>query len=240
MIHLLIVDGNESERKFLEKNAHDQILRLTDDDCVYDVFSDGTRAINSMEKSDQLDIAIIDITEPQGRKTAKLVRKKHKSVMLLIIADKTTSPEEYVLPELSPNVLLLRPANVARAEAAMRLCFDWFYSNIYSSSSDSSFVFKSSDGRTVIDYSGISYFESREKRIILSTDNKEYYFYETIDNLAKTLPLEFVRCHRSFIVNTAKIRNVRLADNCIFLVNGFVVPVSRSYKSELKERIGNG
>ena len=239
MINLLIVDGNEGERSFLEKSAHRQILRLTDDDCSYNVFSDCDNAAKAIEKLDQLDIAIIDVTTSGGRNTAELVRKKYSSAMLLMIEERTAAPESYVVPELSPNVLLLRPADASRAEHTMRCCFDWFYNNIYQCSAANCFSFKSKDGRTVIDYSNISYFESREKRIILSTDNKEYYFYETIDNLAQTLPEMFLRCHRSFIVNVNKIRNVRLADNCIFLENGFIVPVSRSYKAELKGKFKN-
>lgn len=239
MIRLLIIDKNDKERSFLRKVAHDQILRLTDDDCSYGVFSDCESAERELE-CDQLDIAVIDITDEQGFKTAAAVRKKYSSAMLMVIAQSSDPPEKYVVPELAPDVLLLRPATVSRAEGAMKLCFEWFYEHLYQHSGESSFFFKGQDGRTVIDYSSISYFESREKRIVLCTDSKEYYFYETIDNLAQILPQMFVRCHRSFIVNINKVRNVRLSDNCIFLDNGFIVPVSRSYKSELKERIAYG
>jgi DNA-binding LytR/AlgR family response regulator len=102
--------------------------------------------------------------------------------------------------------------------------------------SDSTYSFKGKDGRMMIEYSKITHFESREKRILLCTDNEEYYFYDTIDNLANVLPQEFVRCHRSFIVNVERIKKIRISDNCIFLDNGFIIPLSRSYKNKFKGR----
>ena len=48
----------------------------------------------------------------------------------------------------------------------------------------------------------------------------------------------FYRCHRSYIVNLSKIVKVVKAHNCqIILKNGSEVPVSRSKKKELIERI---
>ncbi len=236
MINLLIVDRSDKERTFLERSSHRQILRCIDDYCDYRVFSSFDEAERYVEQSDSIDIALIEIADKKGLELVGKIRNKYSAVLLLLIASSTIVPGEYVIPEVSPNSLILRPAQASAAEEIIKHCFDWFFKKIYNGNSDKSYCFKGKDGRMVIEYTNIAYFESREKRIVLSTDNDEYYFYDTIDNLAQTLPGSFVRCHRSFIVNAEKIRNLRLSDNCLFLDNGFIVPVSRSYKAELKER----
>lgn len=68
--------------------------------------------------------------------------------------------------------------------------------------------------------------------------NEEFGFYHTIDGLEKELPEQFVRCHRGFIVNSTKIRKVALPQNLLYLTDDFEVPVSRSYKAEVKRFCG--
>ena len=63
---------------------------------------------------------------------------------------------------------------------------------------------------------------------------EEYGFYLTMDRLAEELPEQFLRCHRSFIVNSRKIRKIMLSQNLIGLEDGFDIPLSRSYKAVLK------
>lgn len=236
MIQLLIVDSDNEERTVLEKKAHIQVLNNTDDRCVYNVFSDYTKAKVFVEKADCLDIAILEMSGDHAREFAVMLRKKYRDIILVLIADKQTDPSRYVIPDTVMNALIIRNNDPSAADMALKRSFEWFCRNNYVSS-DSSYSFKGKEGRMMIDYSNIAYFESREKRIVLCTDNEEYYFYDTIDNLVRNLPDRFVRCHRSFIVNTDKIRKIRMSDNCIFLDSGFIVPLSRGYKNEFKGRM---
>ena len=87
-------------------------------------------------------------------------------------------------------------------------------------------------------YDRINYFESANKRISLNADGESYFFYDTIDNLAQTLPEGFIRCHRSFIVYSQKVKKVCLSENILYLQNNDIVPMSRGYKANLKERFG--
>ena len=60
-------------------------------------------------------------------------------------------------------------------------------------------------------------------------------FYDTLDNLEQKLDSDFVRCHRSFIIAKSRIKKVMLSKNLILLDNGYEIPLSRSYKSAIKE-----
>ena len=234
MIQLLIVDSQKDERELLEKYAHMQVFNYTDDRCVYNVFSDCIQAERFLEKTDSIDIAMIEIVNDASKHFAAKLRKEYKGILLVVIAN-NSSIADCVIPEIFMNSVLVRPSSDVIINKTLSKCFEWFCMNNYHSS-DSTYSFKGKDGRMMIEYSKITHFESREKRILLCTDNEEYYFYDTIDNLANVLPQEFVRCHRSFIVNVERIKKIRISDNCIFLDNGFIIPLSRSYKNKFKGR----
>ena len=60
-------------------------------------------------------------------------------------------------------------------------------------------------------------------------------FHWTMKKIEEKLPKDlFLKVHRSFIINTAKIIDIQ--DNSVFLGN-YVIPVSRSKRSELKKRL---
>lgn len=91
------------------------------------------------------------------------------------------------------------------------------------------------EGSVRVPYDKIYYFEAREKKIYVCAGNEEFGFYHTMDKLSEELPEHFLRCHRGFVVNSLKIRKVMLSQNVIRLADGFEVPLSRSYKADLKE-----
>jgi len=71
--------------------------------------------------------------------------------------------------------------------------------------------------------------------ITIKTDSKNYTVHSTMKKIAEKLPEDlFLKVHRSFIINTAKIIDIQ--DNSVFLGN-YVIPVSRSKRSELKKRL---
>ena len=94
----------------------------------------------------------------------------------------------------------------------------------------------STRGWQQIPWEQIYYFESRGKRIYARLRGEEIGFTGTLESLAETLPENYRRCHRSFIVNVEKIDRVRFAENLILLWDGLAVPLSRSYKRSMKER----
>ena len=97
------------------------------------------------------------------------------------------------------------------------------------------FVVDNQEGRVLIEYSAIYFFEARNKKIYLNTGAREYGFYSTIEQLQEELGEQFIRCHRGFLVNQKKIERVVFAKNLIVLTDGYEIPVSRTYKSILKE-----
>ena len=84
-------------------------------------------------------------------------------------------------------------------------------------------------------YESIRYFEARTKQVVLVTATREYPFYATLDKLQQTLPPQFLRCHRSFIVNIRYVLRAHYNENLLYLEGEEPIPLSRSYKAAVKE-----
>lgn len=97
------------------------------------------------------------------------------------------------------------------------------------------FTFSTRDGVIRIPYSQILYFEARNKKIVVCTSRAETEFYSTLENLSNEIPTYFLRCHKGFIVNKLLVERADLKQNLLHLINGFQVPISRSYKTTVKE-----
>ena len=73
------------------------------------------------------------------------------------------------------------------------------------------------------------------KKIIYHTYQTDYVSYNSFNKL--TLPKNFIRCHKSFIVNIDNISNISYADNIIYLKNGSTCYIGPKYKNSLLEVI---
>ena len=68
----------------------------------------------------------------------------------------------------------------------------------------------------------------------------EYPFYDTLDQLEERLSEKFLRCHRSYLVNKMRISKVYLSRNTLVLDEGEEIPLSRSYKPQVKQFMEEG
>lgn len=100
--------------------------------------------------------------------------------------------------------------------------------------SDSLFV--SVDKRLVkINISDIYLIEAKGDYINIKTDQRNYIVHATLKKIEEKLPpLNFFKAHRSFIINTNEI--IDIEDNTV-LIRKDVIPVSRSNKSELMNKL---
>lgn len=174
-----------------------------------------------------------DVSTESARHALLPARAACRGAFLLAIADQGTSPLLFLTPDLRPDSLVLRPVEPGEARrAATEMAAE-----LLRQAADNSLVFtiRTRDGSQNIPYSSISYIEARGRKLYLRLDSEEIGFAGTLESLEKELPPNFCRTHRSFIVNADKIRQVQLTENLILLWNGLAVPLSRSYKKNVKE-----
>ena len=81
--------------------------------------------------------------------------------------------------------------------------------------------------------SDIFYIESMGHTVQIHTATDTIAAYERLDAVTKRLPVGFIRCHKSFVVNMWQIRRFLPTD--VLLKNEVLVPVSRKRYTETKE-----
>lgn len=179
------------------------------------------------------DLACVDLAMPEGFPLGTAMRRLSRSLFLVVVAPQELSPMRYLRPELLAGGLLLRPFTREQADAvlgdAVRFCMQ-----SREETPDECFWLSTRNGRESVRYSDILYFEARGKHIFLVSAAREYPFSDTLDRLETALPGQFARCHRSFIVRLACIECVRLSAGMITLDSGETIPLSRTYKANLK------
>lgn len=235
MISMLIYDRMERELCQMHEAARSQAAYLSEEYWNIMLAQSRAEMMAQEENVPLLDIACMDITDEGGIDHAEELRKKYKEMFLLLVADTSVSPMSYVRPGIMASSLLLRPCEEKEIRQVMKEFLKAYMEYFEAKQGEKSFVIESKEGRILIPYNKIYYFEAREKKLYVQTDRAEYGFYGTIDKVEEELPSHFIRCHRSFIVNTRKIERVALSRNMIFLSEDRDVPLSRSYKAALKE-----
>ncbi|MCM1026239.1 MAG: LytTR family transcriptional regulator DNA-binding domain-containing protein [Roseburia sp.] len=86
-----------------------------------------------------------------------------------------------------------------------------------------------------IRFSAIRYIESVGRKMFLYTDGGSFETYMTMEAALRSLPPQFVQCHRSYIVNVDRIEKYCVDE--MLLTGGAQVPISRTYQKRLKEVI---
>lgn len=182
-----------------------------------------------------LDLLCFDVTGTGSISYLERIRKKYQDTGLMLIADASMSPMEYIRPSILASSLVLRPLTPAQVQNSLKELTETLLQKNQREEQDETFVVQGQDGKTYVPLNQIYYFEAREKKIYLRMKKQELTFYETIEHLSERLPDMFLRCHRSFIVNRKKIQKVMLSKNLILLERDMELPLSRSYKSVFKE-----
>jgi len=87
----------------------------------------------------------------------------------------------------------------------------------------------------------ITHIESYQKKTFFYTEDGQFCISSTLKELEKRLPEIFLRIHRSYIVNTARILRISrdFSSNLVVtLVDGTELPVSQSYVNDVKCVLG--
>lgn len=83
-----------------------------------------------------------------------------------------------------------------------------------------------------IDLNKLLFIESRNEQCFLHLEDEELPTRERISQLAERLPEEFLRIHRSYIINPVKAQGIQKTE---VQIAGRDLPVSRSYKPAVEE-----
>lgn len=225
--------GNKKELLPVEHEIREQTAIRTDEQLNYIGLYTRAEFEEFMEEEDRADVICADITILNGIEQVEKLRKKFPKAVIVLIANMTISPISYMKPSILAAALLLKPLQESMIRQVLGEIFENY---IQKKTDDDVLVIETREDKQRIPYSQILYFEARSKKIYVCTRNYEYGFYETMDRLEELYSERFIRCHRSFLVNRKMIEQVKLSQNYLLLNGGIEIPLSRSYKSQIKEQ----
>lgn len=234
MIAILLCGKDEKERTLIGGDCRKRVAEESDEQLQIANAVDDKELLEAVENEHLVHLLYYDFQKGQILGGLRMFRRQYSDAMVMLIADPSVSPLEYLRPGIAPDSLLLRPLSAERIGAVNGEFMDSFFERFDHKAAESSFVVNTREEKVFIPYSHIYYFEARDKKLFVRTKNEEYVFYDTIEALERRLPDTFRRCHRSYIVNTEKIQRILTADSFIDLGNQIGAPISRSYKAAFK------
>ena len=228
MFRIAICD-DEATSLVLNKSITEKILKEENIDFEIETFqsmSDLLEVMMRVRPTQGFDVLLSDIltTEINGIDAAKKIRKLGEQVDIIFIS--TTA--DYALEGYQVQALryLKKPVEMDKLREALLLS--------YSKHSRKDDIRLFVDNKEVaIKYEDIFYVESTGREVEISLGDRKIVTHEKISDMEKYLPEKnFVRCHRSYIVNLSKMENIERY--VITMKNGEQIAVSQQLYSDTR------
>ncbi|CCH53835.1 Sensory transduction protein lytT [Fibrisoma limi BUZ 3] len=249
----LLIDDELSAREVLQV-----YLQAEPSVVVTGEAANGTEAVR-MILQQRPDLIFLDIQMPEldGFDVLREIWAYHKPVVVF-----TTAYDQYALKAFEVNAVdyLLKPFNDLRFYQALERAKEWLRRqsqpsvdallgqlNTVAVPADSAaylrrMLVKENGRMFFVDTGEIRYFDAEGNYITLHTSRNRYTIYDSLTNLETQLdPLDFVRIHRSYIINVNYIKEVEThynGDYVVRLQSGEVLKWTRNYRDNLKAFYG--
>lgn len=181
-----------------------------------------------------VDLLFLDIQMPElsGLEFATLLPKDTRIIF-------TTAFDRYAIDGYKVDAAdyLLKPVSYDRFAASVNKVIEWFETNERrKTAARDRFVYVKSEYKLIrLDFDDILYIEGLKDyvKIYFEAPRKPVLSLVNMKRVEDCLPKpQFMRVHRSFIVNMAK---VSMVDRGRIVVGDVFIPVSESYKSQVQE-----
>ena len=223
-LNTIIIEDSETQRTVLAKLVKEHSnLNLLDD------YSNGIHALNSI-RNKKVDLILLDIEMPivSG---FDLLESLEEPPMIILISNKA----DYALKAFDYDIIdyLQKPVEKARFNTAINRAYTK-QNNLTSKKEEEGFVHITVNFQKKKVYlSSIKWIQAFGDYIKLVTNEDNFLVLSTMKAFLNKMPdKQFVRIHKSFIVNVTKVDN--WSTNKVE-VDGTKLPMSRSRKDELEK-----
>ncbi|WP_232831801.1 LytR/AlgR family response regulator transcription factor [Taibaiella helva] len=234
-----------------EPLARSLLAELLEDEKDIEIVAscnDGFEGMKAIQEH-QPDLIFLDIQMPKitGFELLELLDNPPKVIF-------TTAYDEYALKAFEVNALdyLLKPVSIDRLQKALEKVRTQIRQPETDTPKDMSalqlpeqsqrIVVKDGGHIKIIPLPEVLYIEAADDYVKVTTTDKYYLKHQRMAHFEAQLPAhQFVRVHRSYIVNVQHIHKVELYEKenyCVILRNNAKIPVSRSGYAKLKTVLG--
>lgn len=228
MLRIGICDDQTSARDALRFQL-EKLINEDSEQIVYE-FSSGNSAAKWLRTHPgEIDLLFLDIEMEglNGMETAKMIRTYDQELIIVFV----TSYSDYVFDGYQVDALdyIMKPAELERLTNLLSRVRSLIFKQ-----EAAVFVFKNTEGTFRIPLAKIHYFYSDKRKVFLVMEDKEYDFYDKLNDIEPELDDEFVRIHQRYLVNPKFVNHVGTAS---IMVGKAELPLSRSLKETATRKL---
>jgi DNA-binding LytR/AlgR family response regulator len=182
-------------------------------------------------KTEQIDIMYLDVEMPEMT-GLELLETLDKPVEVILI----TSAKDYAVEAFEYKVTdyLVKPIEYSRFLKASIKAKENI--ELFSKGDSKDHFYIKTDSKIVkINFKDLLYIEALADYVIINTTSNKFIVHSTMKSLEQKLPLhDFVRVHRSYIVNVNKIESI---EDLSINIDKKIIPIGASYKENFMSRL---
>lgn len=196
------------------------------------IFDNGISLLAHLAE-EQPDILFLDIHMPgaTGMQVMERLSKTGKNDIQIII---TSAYEQYALDSFNFNVTdyLLKPYTLDRLRLALEKAKNNIRLKNLDKQANAQTITIRCDGRNIIiPVNDIVYLEALKDYVkIVTTDGTKRITIGTLASFENTLPSEFVRIHRSFVINVSHL--IEFNSQTVIMLDGSQITIGRTYREQ--------
>ncbi len=240
MFKIVICDDEKEKTMAVYRTLNNCIKKLNMDGDV-EIFTIRPEKLidyNIEERSTYLFFLDITYKNVSGIDIAIKLRAQYKDIYIVFITACTTLVYMTVNQNIMPSGFLTKPP----VENELKRVFKSVYEYYKNDKKLSKTILTVAVGSDIYKFfhDEIYYIESLNKKINIYTKSRRLSCYSSLSYLQEELGNGFIRCHKSFLVNKKRIKNIFLSDMTIEMEDGSRVLISRTYKSAIKQLVNGG
>lgn len=232
MLNFAICDDNLNILDRLEKML-ESIFTKNNFDASVSFKSDNSDDVLNFISENKVDAIMLDInlkSNKTGLQLAEAIRKINKNIYIIF----TTGHLEYAMIAYKFKTFdyLAKPITSDRLEETIKRLFE----DVKGLPKK---YLKIDNKNTIIDESEIQYIKRDGMKLVFHTVFHDYETYSSFNKINDSLPKNFIRCHKSYVVNINNIKNIDFVEGKVYFANGDFCEIGPKYKSNLTEVLKN-
>lgn len=233
MNNIIICEDNEIQRGMVESIIKEVLQRFN---CKLVLSTDNPhKVISHINNRENSYVYFLDVdlnSDMNGFELAQSIRTYDPNGYIIFLtahAELTLLTFQYKVQAL--DYIIKGDANTIKPKIID--CLNVIQNTINSAKTKKTNTISIDVGNNVIflDYKDILFFETagKEHKISVHTIKGQFEFYGTLKNIEKTISSDFYKTHRSYLVNTKKIKSIDKSKMIVEMVNDEICYVSLRY-----------
>ena len=232
MLNFVICDDNLNILNKISTILENVFTKYNYDASISFKTTDANQLLTYVD-SNKIDVLILDInlqSSKTGLDLARIIREKYKNIYLIF----TTGHIEYVMLAYKYKTFdyIVKPFSSERLEETIIRLFDDI------NGLPSKYI-KIDNKNTIIDEDEIEFIKRDGMKVIFHTSFHDYDTYSSFNKLQEVLPNNFIRCHKSYVINANNIKNIDFVESKIYFKNGNFCKIGPKYKKTMMEVLKN-